>query len=81
MTPEGIKDFRDRKPFEAFEIVLVDGRTFHVPHPEFIWLPPKGTWVYVAQDNGRVEHVNTLIISSIRLAPGKGGRGRRKKAG
>jgi hypothetical protein len=81
MTLDAIRRSRDTRPFEPFEIVLVDGRSFTVDHPEFILVPPgRGTWVYVAEPSGKVEHINTVIISSIRKSTNERSR-RRKKAG
>lgn len=76
-----LRKWQEKRPFEPFEILLVDGRAFVVPHPEFIWVPPgRGTWVYVADPStGSADHVNTGIISSIRKA--KNGQHRRRKAG
>lgn len=70
MTLDEIRKFQKQEPFEPFDIVMVDGRIFHVPHPEFIWVPPgRGTWVYVADpESGAADHVNTVVISSIRRA-------------
>lgn len=81
MTLDEIRKYASAQPFEPFEIVLVDGRVFRVPHPEFIWVPPgRGTWVYVADSKaGGADHVNTVIISSLRKS--KNGRVRRRKAG
>jgi hypothetical protein len=84
VTLDEIRQFRDHTPFEPFEIVLVDGRVFKVPHREFILVPPgRGTWVYVADaKTGEVEHINTVVISSVRRARagGSGGASRKKKA-
>lgn len=79
MTLDEIRKIVKRQPFEAFEVLLVDGRSFRVPHPDFIFVPPlpKSTWVIVAGPRG-LEHVNTAVISSIR--PARGGR-RRRRAG
>ena len=81
MTLDELRTWRDAVPFQPFEILLVDGRSFIVPHRDFIWVPPgKGTWVYVSDPKtGSADHVNTLIISSIRVA--KNGNKRRRKAG
>ncbi len=83
MNTEEIRSFQKQQPFEAFEIVLVDGRVFSVPHPEFILVPPgRGSWVYVSDSEGHVEHINTLVISTVRRSKPKDGRGRRgRKAG
>jgi hypothetical protein len=75
-----IRKWQKQQPFEPFEILLVDGRLFHVPHPDFIFVPPgHGTWVYVADEEGSADHINTAVISSIRKA--RNGRSRRRKAG
>ncbi len=80
MNLEEIRTFKHRAPFEIFEVVLIDGRAFEVRHPDFILIPPKGTWVYIADPTGHVEHINTLVIGSIRLVKTKP-KGRRRKAG
>jgi len=74
MTAEELRKWQQEKPFEPFEILLVDGRRFTVPHPEFIWVPPgRGTWVYVADpESGSADHVNNAVISSIRRASSNG---------
>ena len=70
MTVDEVRKWWKQQPFEPFEIVLVDGRVFRVPHPDFIYVPPgqRGTWVYVAEteESTSAEHVNTAVISSIR---------------
>lgn len=80
MNLDELRNFRDANPFQPFEIILVDGRTFKVPHRDFILIPPgRQTWVYVAHPkSGVVDHINTLIISSIR--PYKPRPTRRRKA-
>jgi len=69
MTIQEIREWWKSEPFQPFEIVLVDGRVFRVPHPDFIFVPPgRGTWVYVVPSPGAesAEHVNTAVIGSIR---------------
>lgn len=78
MTPDGIREFRDKAPFEAFEVVLIDGTIYPVPHRDFIFVPPgRSTWVYIADKTGYVRHVNTAMIKELRSARPKP-RGRRK---
>jgi len=80
MNAEEVRKWQQRKPFQSFEILLVDGRRFTVPHPEFVWIPPgRGTWVYVADPkSGSADHVNTAVISSIRNSTSGNGRRKRK---
>jgi hypothetical protein len=62
-----LRKWQKHQPFEPFDILLVDGRRFHVPHPDFLLIPPgPGTWVYVADGSGTADHINTAVISSIR---------------
>lgn len=80
MNLEVVRKWQQRQPFESFEILLVDGRRFSVPHPEFVWVPPgRGTWVYIAdQDSGSADHVNTAVISSIRPRNNGSGNGQQR---
>ncbi len=80
MNTGEIRKFRDARPFVPFTIIMVDGRRFTVPHPDFIWVPPepRGTWVYVHDPKtGAADHVNTAVISSIQTKP-RGTNGKRK---
>lgn len=81
MNIEEIRTLQKAVPFEPFEIRMVDGRVFSVPHPDFILVPAirHYTWVYVATpDDDAPEHLNTALISS--LAFMKPGKKRRRKA-
>lgn len=81
MNAEDIRRIARQQPFKPFDILTVDGRKFHVPHPDFVFAPPhpRANFVIVAHTDGTVEHVNTLIISSVNCA--KIGRNGRRKAG
>jgi hypothetical protein len=76
---EEVRRFKNAVPFRAFEILMVDGRRFSVPHPDFILVPPKGLWVYVTNDDAITEHINIMVIGSIRHAAANGKK--RRKAG
>ncbi len=36
MRPEDLKALRDQQPFVPFRIVLTDGRSFDIPHRDFL---------------------------------------------
>lgn len=83
MNVNDIRKFIISQPFLPFEITLVDGRKFLIHHPDFVFAPPvaRANWVIVISPDGAAEHINTLVISSVRTIPG-GARGkRRRKAG
>lgn len=35
-----------------FKILMVDNKTYDVPHPDYISLPPRGNYVLVYDDEG-----------------------------
>jgi hypothetical protein len=76
---EEVRRFQKAVPFKPFEILMVDGRRFAVPHPDFIFIPPKGLWVYVTNEDAITEHINILVIGSIRHVSEDGKK--RRKAG
>lgn len=75
---EEIRRFQKDEPFHPFEIVMVDGRVFKIPHPDFILVPPRGTWVYVTDKYGNTAHLNLLVISLVRKSTKNG---KRRRAG
>jgi len=59
---------------------LADGRIIHVPHPEFVYVPPINERTVIVTDSGGIpESINVLLIVSVR--PNENGRRRRRKAG
>lgn len=40
MTAEEIRDALKRQPYEPFDVRLADGRTFTIPHPDYIAISP-----------------------------------------
>ncbi len=37
---EHVREALHQQPFRAFEIRLLDGRSFSIKHPDFVMLPP-----------------------------------------
>ena len=81
MNANDIRKLITAQPFEPFEIVLVDGRKFLIDHPDYIFAPPmpRATWVLVVDDDGAGEHINTLVISSVRIHRNSRDRARRRR--
>ncbi len=65
MVIESIRQFNAALPFSPYEIHLVDGRTFPVPHPDFILVPPKGSYVIVSDLMDRPWTISSMVISSV----------------
>lgn len=67
MTNEDIRKLQSQAPFRPYDIHLVDGRILHVPHSEFLFIPPCSVrTVIVAHGKGSFDIVNTTVIVSIR---------------
>jgi hypothetical protein len=35
-----------------FTLCMADGNEYRVPHPDYIWLPPKASYMIVHEDDG-----------------------------
>lgn len=58
-----------RQPFRPFTLVLVDGRSFTVDHPEFVSIDRRGREVtFHAADNSRHE-IDARLISELVTSP------------
>ena len=40
MNPDRIRDALTRKPFEPFDLVLANGHSYTITHPDFLAIPP-----------------------------------------
>jgi hypothetical protein len=58
-----IKELKESTPFRPFLIRTADGKTWRVPHEDFIWIP-YATTVFVASDDG-VSILDTSLIASV----------------
>jgi hypothetical protein len=65
MLLETIRQFHAAAPFEPFVILTNGGRRFEVPHPEFLYVAPKGTWLMVTDDRDRPHHISILLIEEV----------------
>ena len=64
MTREQIKDaVASGKPFI---VRMADGREYSVPHRDFILVPPKGSYVIVAENDGHYNVLPLLTLTGIR---------------
>ena len=80
MMKEAIAEAQKEQSFEPFDIEMVGGMVYHVPHPEFVYITP-GKSVYVVWSNpdGVPVALNSMLVASVR--PASSGQTRRRKAG
>lgn len=78
MTIEQLRKAHQAKPFKPFTLGTADGREYTVPHPEFLWLIPKGRTVAVADKDGAAEIIDLLLVASLHFDNGRARTQRRK---
>jgi hypothetical protein len=77
MVIESIREFNRNVPFTPYEIQTVSGDRYTVPHPDFISISPKGSFVVVIDAKERPHHLSSLLIERASLL---NSRGRRKSS-
>lgn len=65
MTVEQVRQLYEATPFEPFVIHLADGRKIPVVSREFILIVPKGRMLVVAEPNGKLHHVDLLLVTDL----------------
>ena len=71
---------RQAQPFKPFRIIVSDGATFDVPHPEFTWRMPNGGLIFVAAPKGDVaQFVDPLHITRFEMKTATGSGRTRKR--
>jgi hypothetical protein len=60
-----------------YEIYTASGESYEVPHPDFVSISPKGSFVIVIDEEERPHHLNALLID--RASPLNGQRRRRAR--
>ena len=62
MVIESIRAFNHATPFQAYSIRMTSGETHRVPHPDFVSISPRGSFVVVIDANERPHHLSTLLM-------------------
>jgi hypothetical protein len=77
MVIASIREFNRSVPFTPYEIQTVSGKRYVVPHPDFISISPKGSFVVVIDAKECPHHLSSLLIERASLL---NSHGRRKEA-
>jgi hypothetical protein len=80
---ESIRQFNRAVPFVPYEIHTAGGEHYEVPHPDFILISPRGSFVVVIDPNDpkeRPHHLNALLIERASLLNGQKQRRRKKRS-
>jgi hypothetical protein len=76
MVIESIREFNRAVPFVPYEIHTASGERYTVPHPDFISISPRGSFVVIIDAQDRPHHLHALLIERASL---QNGRSRRKR--
>ena len=76
MLIEAIREFNRAVPFRPYEIRTNGGERLRVPHPDFILVAPKGTWIIVTDMREHPRHINSILIEEV--APSRKARVRKR---
>ncbi len=79
MLIETIREMNRRVPFEPYQIHMASGENHRVPHPDFIFVSPRGSFVFVVDAKDRPHHLSALLIERVSPSRQNGGRHRTKK--
>jgi hypothetical protein len=59
---------------------MASGQRYEVPHPDFVFISPRGSFVMIVDAKDRPHHLSSLLIESASLRNGSR-RGRSRKRG
>ena len=62
MVVESIREFNRAVPFKPYEIQMASGERYPVPHPDFVSISPRGSFVIIIDSKDRPHHLNAMLI-------------------
>jgi hypothetical protein len=67
MTAEQVRKVREANPFRPFTIHLADGRTFLVPHRDFVSQSPAGRTIIVYGSDESFSILDLYLITELEV--------------
>lgn len=68
MTVQQLRGAHRAVPFQPFTVRMADGRSFHVPHPDFLSMSPTGRAVIIFQEDEEFSILDLLLMTEIQMA-------------
>ncbi len=66
MTIEQLRRAKEGRPFQHFDICIADGQRIRVPHPEFLFIPPRAERTFVvAYGDETYQVVGLLLVTTL----------------
>jgi hypothetical protein len=69
MTIEQMRITREANPFLPFTVRLADGRSFRVPHRDYLSISPSNRIVVIYQADGSANVLDVLLVTELTLDP------------
>ena len=79
MVIESIREFNRAVPFVPYELHMNGGETYTVPHPDFISIAPRGSFVVIIDQHDRPHHLSAILIERVSPLNGHARRRIRKR--
>lgn len=76
MLVTSIRELNRAVPFRPYKIKMVSGESFVVPHPDFLSISPKGSFVIVFAADESPHQLSSFLIESV--SPHNGHRARKR---
>lgn len=71
MTIDQLRSTHQANPFRPFTIHLADGRSFHVPHRDFLSQSPSGRTLIVYHQDESFSILDLLLVTELEIANGR----------
>ena len=65
MTSQQLRAALQATPYRPFTIRMADGRSFEVPHPDFLLLTPGGRTAFACQTEEEFSIVDVMLMTEI----------------
>ncbi len=80
MVLESIRELNKAVPFRPYQLRLTSGTVHQVPHPDFIAISARGSWVMVSDLNEHPYWISTILIEEVTplKTPAKNGKEKRR---
>ncbi len=77
MKMEDLQTIHQARPFRPFAIHTADGRTFPVPHSEFLAYDPEGTTAVAFRTNHTFSVLDLTLVTELEILSDNGKKKRR----
>ena len=67
MTIQQLRAAHKATPFQPFTVHMADGRSFRVPHPDFLSMSPTGRTVIIYQEDDEFSILDLLLMTEIQM--------------